>query len=195
LIARPYRTAAFCLGGVLFAGSPAVAQECVEEMSAVDAENVGMRQHLSEQELRGFTTLRQAARFLSQNEREDACEELSETYAEMVSERREQLVDEGQMVEIDEQERIDQLKEAPMVSELDQPLSAGRIIGSDLRNLKNDDLGAAVPLQTLRIADNGNTFVLDMASERFEEAPTLEDAQTAGEDWLQQNDSYYEAAQ
>ena len=223
---RAVWSAATCFGAAVTLAAPALADECLEDLAAVDSENVGIRQHLSDQELRGYTTLRQAARFLMQNEREDACEELVETYNEMVLERREELVDEGLMVDLDEQQRIDQLTSAPMVSELDRPLSAGNIIGSDLRNFRNVDLGditdivigpesgdithvlvesggflglgediVAVPLPSLRIADNGNTFVLDMAEERFEEAPEVETDNITDEGWLDQNDSYYTSAQ
>lgn len=205
---------------------PAAAQECLEDLAAVDAQNVGIREHLSEQELRGYTTLRQAARFLMQNEREEACEELAETYAAMVSERRETLVDEGLMVEMGEQERVDQLRAAPRASELEQPLSAGRIIDSDVRNLQNEDLGdvtdvvispksggithvlverggflglgediVAVPLEAMRVADNGRTFVLDITRERFEEAPKVEEGNVADEKFLAENDTYFRSAQ
>lgn len=219
------RFAIVCLAAASVA-TPALAQECLEDLAAIDAQNVGIRQHLSDQELRGFRMLRHAARFLTQNEREEGCEELVETYNEMIRDRRQQLVDEGLMVELDEQERVSQLQTAPRVAELERPLSAGNIIGSDLRNLQNEDLGditdivigpesggithvlvehggflglgedlIAVPLQTLRVADNGNTFVLDMTRERFEEAPKAGEGDVTKEGWLEQNDSYFQAAQ
>ena len=160
-----------------------------------------------------------------QNEREEACEELSETYVEMISERREALVDEGLMVEVDEQQRVDQLTNAPKVSELERSLSAGNMIGSDLRNYENQDLGdiidvviepgsgnishvlvesggflglgedvVAVPLQALRVTDNGNTFVIDMARDRFDEAPEVDEATLGEEGWAVENDSYFQVA-
>jgi sporulation protein YlmC with PRC-barrel domain len=225
-MARPVWPAAVLFAGVAIVGSPALAQECLEDMAAVDSQNVGLREHLSEQELRGYTTIRQAARFLTQNGREDACEELAETYAVMVRDRREELVEEGLMVELGEQERVDQLEAAPRVAELERPLSAGAIIGSDIRNLQNEDLGditdvviapdsggishvlvesggflgmgenvVAVPLQALRVADNGSTFVLDMTRERFEEAPKVEEGSVGEQGWLDENDGYFMAKQ
>lgn len=225
-MARPVWPAAIAVAGTLTFSLPAIAQECLEDMAAVDSQNVGLREHLSEQELRGYTTVRQAARFLAQNEREEACEDLAETYAVMIRDRREDLVEEGLMVDLDQQERVDQLTAAPRVTELDRPLSAGAIIGSDIRNLQNEDLGditdivigpdsgsishvlvesggflgmgedlVAVPLQALRVADNGNTFVLDMTRERFEEAPKVEKGSVAEQGWLDQNDGYFMAKQ
>ena len=223
---RLVRPAGIGLATLIGLGTPALADECLEDLAAIDAQHVGIRQHLSEPEERGLTTLRQAARFLIQNEREDACEELVEAYHEIVRERREELVEQGLMVELGEQERVEQLQAAPPVTSLDRPLSAGNIIGSDLRNLQNEDLGdiadivigpgsgdithvlverggflglgedrIAVPLQSLRVTDNGSTFVLDMTSERFEEAPKVGDGNLTKKDWLEQNDSYFAAAQ
>lgn len=217
--------AAMALAGIVVSG-PALAQECLEDLAAVDSQNVGIREHLSEQERRGYTTIRQAARFLVQNDREDACEELAETYAAMVRDRREALVEEGLMVDVGEQERVDQLKAAPSVADLGRPLSAGNIIGSDVRNLQNEDLGdvtdvvigsgsgtishilvesggflglgediVAVPMQALKVADNGSTFVLDITRERFQEAPKVEEGSLTEQAWLDENDGYFTSAQ
>lgn len=203
--------------------------ECIETLASYDAMRHGMNQHLSDHELRGFGLLRSSAEFLAQNEREDACEELVEAYGEMIADRRQALVDEGLMVEVEEQERVDQLQAAPKVSEVGQPLRAGEIIGNDLRNTMNEGLGdiedvvfdpetggishvlvetggflglgektVAVPLEALSVTDNMNTFVLDMSTERFAEAPTVDDddmTKVQETEWQEQNDRYYLAAE
>jgi hypothetical protein len=128
------------LGATAPAGAQADA-ECVKTLAEYDATRTSMNEHLSDHELRGFAVLRNAVQFLAQNEREDACEELVETYGRMLAERRESLVEEGLMVEADEQERAERLRAAPKVSDLKRPLRAGEIIGGDLVNLMNENLG------------------------------------------------------
>lgn len=216
---------ALALGGV---PAPAGAQpdaECLETLAEYDSVRTSMNQHLSDHELRGFGVVRDAVRFLAESEREEVCEELAETYGDMLAERRDTLVEEGLMVEAGQQERVEQLRAAPKVSELERPLRAGEMIGGDLLNLMNEDLGdiedviidpqsgnishvlvesggflglggkmVAVPLQALAVADNMNTFIIDMRAERFAEAPKVEanaidKVQDAA--WQEQNDAYY----
>lgn len=132
---------AIAFGGVAAPAGAQAESECLQTLAEFDATRHNMNEHLSDHELRGFAVLRNAAEFLAQREREDGCEELVETYGEMLAERRETLVEEGLMVEAGEQERVEQLGAAPKMSELERPLRAGEIIGGDLVNLMNEDLG------------------------------------------------------
>lgn len=123
---------------------PAFAQldsDCLEEMAAVEAAHLGVLEHLSSFELRSLATLRNAGRVLARYEREDTCEELAETMGEILSERREELIEAGLMVEVDDQARIEQLETAPKVDQLVAPLRAGNIIGGALRNTRDQYLG------------------------------------------------------
>ena len=137
---------AFALGGSLLigAGAPALAQtdsECLRELAEAESQQVGVLEHLSSFERRSLTTLRNAVHVLVRTGKEDACEEVVEAVEEILSERREELVDAGLMVSADDQPRINRLENAPNVDQLVQPLRAGDVIGSSLRNTQDEYLG------------------------------------------------------
>jgi sporulation protein YlmC with PRC-barrel domain len=136
---------AFLLGGSLLIGSvPALAQtdsECLRDLAEIEAQQVGVLEHLSSFERRSLTTLRNAVHVLVRNGKEDACEDVVEAVEEILTDRREELVDAGLMVAADDQPRIDRLKNAPKVDQLVQPLRAGDVIGSSLRNTRDEYLG------------------------------------------------------
>jgi sporulation protein YlmC with PRC-barrel domain len=125
-------------------GAPALAQddsECLRELANVEAKQVGVFEHLGSFERRSLATLRNAVHVLARTEREDACEAVVDAVEDILSERREELVDAGLMVEEGDQARIDQLETAPKVEQLVQPLRAGDVIGSSLRNTRDEYLG------------------------------------------------------
>lgn len=217
--------------GVLGLGQPAVAQseaECLQELAEVESTHLGVLEHLGSFELRSLATLRNAAQVLVRTGKEDACEELVEAVGEILQERRDELVDTGVMVDVEDQGRIEQLRNASRVQDLALPVRAGDLIGAALRNTQDQYLGeiadvvfdpegrqmthalvevggflglgeevVAVPLSTLRVTDNLNTFILDMGKERFAEAPRLEGERLQKVDdldWREQNDLYYTLA-
>jgi sporulation protein YlmC with PRC-barrel domain len=135
------------LGGcslLTFMAGPALAQadsECLRDLADVEARQVGVMEHLSSFERRSMTTLRNAVHVLVRTGHDDACEEVVEAVAEILGTRRDELVDSGVMVDVDDQERVTQLETAPQVTELEQPLRAGNMIGGSLRNTRDEHLG------------------------------------------------------
>ena len=125
-------------------GSPALAQEdseCLRDLADIEARQLGVLEHLGSFERRSLTTLRNAVHVLVRTGQEDACEEVVEAVEDILSERREEFVEAGLMVEADDQARITQLETAPKVDQLERPLRAGDVIGSSLRNTQDQYLG------------------------------------------------------
>lgn len=130
--------------GLLGTGQPAVAQpeaECLQDLAEVEARHLGVLEHMGSFELRGLSTLRNAARVLVRHDKEDACEELVEAVGEMLEERRDALVESGVMVEVDDQDQIERLRNASRIRDLVVPLRAGHLIGAALRNMEDQYLG------------------------------------------------------
>ena len=125
-------------------GSPALAQEdseCLRDLADIEARQLGVLEHLGSFERRSLTTLRNAVHVLVRTGQEDACEEVVEAVEDILSARREEFVEAGLMVEMDDEARITQLKSAPKVDQLERPLRAGDVIGSSLRNTQDQYLG------------------------------------------------------
>jgi sporulation protein YlmC with PRC-barrel domain len=130
--------------GLLGSSQPVAAQadaECLQDLADVESTHLGVLEHMSSFELRGLSTLRNAARVLVRNEKEDACEELVEAASEILEDRRAELVDAGLMVEVGDQDRLAQLQKASRVQDLVVPLRAGDVIGAPLHNTENRYLG------------------------------------------------------
>jgi sporulation protein YlmC with PRC-barrel domain len=130
--------------GLLGIGLPAAAQsdaECLNDFAAVESKHLGVLEHMGSFELRGLSTLRNAARVLATNDQEEACEELVEAVSEILAGRREELVDAGLMVEVGEEDRMAQLQSASRIEDLAVPLRAGDLIGKALRNMRDEYLG------------------------------------------------------
>jgi sporulation protein YlmC with PRC-barrel domain len=133
-------------GGSLLLGlaGPALAQadsECLRDLADIEARQVGVMEHLGSFERRSLSTLRNAANVLVRTGHDDACEEVVEAVEEILGERRDELVETGVMVDVDDQERVNQLESAPKVTALEQPLRAGDMIGKSLRNTRDEYLG------------------------------------------------------
>jgi sporulation protein YlmC with PRC-barrel domain len=133
-------------GGSLLLGlaGPALAQddsECLRDLADIEARQVGVMEHLGSFERRSLSTLRNAANVLVRTGHDDACEEVVEAVEEILGERRDELVETGVMVDVDDQERVSQLESAPKVSALEQPLRAGDMIGKSLRSTRDEYLG------------------------------------------------------
>jgi sporulation protein YlmC with PRC-barrel domain len=134
------------IGGGMLLGlaAPAAAQtdsECLRDLANVEARQVGVMEHMGSFERRSLATLRNAVHVLVRTGHDDACEEVVEAVNEILGERRDELVDSGVMVDVDDQERVTQLETAPQVTELQQPLRAGDMIGGSLRNTRDEHLG------------------------------------------------------
>jgi sporulation protein YlmC with PRC-barrel domain len=221
------RLLGFIGGGSLLVSvaTPAPAQndsECLRDLADIEARQVGVMEHMGSFERRSLSTLRNAVHVLVRTGHDDACEEVVDAVEQILGDRRDELVEAGVMVEVEDQERVTQLENAPKVTEVDQPLRAGNMIGHSLRNTQDEYLGeisdvvfdpagtrithalvevggflglgediVAVPLSALRVADEGDTYVMAMTPERLEEAPRVEGNAFDQPDWAQQNDMYY----
>ena len=133
-------------GGSLLVGlaAPALAQtdsECLRDLADIEARQVGVMEHMGSFERRSLATLRNAVHVLARTGHDDACEGVVEAVADILGARRDELVDAGVMVDVDDQERVSQLESAPQVTALEQPLRAGDMIGSALRNTRDEYLG------------------------------------------------------
>lgn len=133
-------------GGSLLLGmaAPALAQtdsQCLRDLAEIEARQVGVMEHMGSFERRSLSTLRNAVHVLARTGHDDACEEVVEAADEILGARRDELVEAGVMVDVDDQERVTQLESAPQVTELEQPLRAGEMIGESLRNTQDEYLG------------------------------------------------------
>jgi PRC-barrel domain len=114
---------------------------CLQNLAKVESTHLGVLEHMRSFELRSLSTLRNAARILVRNGKEDTCEELVEAVAGIFEERRADLVEAGFMVDVENQDRMARLHEASRVEDLVVPLRAGDVIGAEICNTQNWYLG------------------------------------------------------
>lgn len=88
-------------------------------------------------------TLRDAARIFARNGQEEACQEVVASIRQMLDTRQQEMTTSQQMVDRDTwlQAEVERIKGAMPVSEMKQPLRAAELIGADVRNDSNNDLG------------------------------------------------------
>ncbi len=87
--------------------------------------------------------LHDAAGIFARNGQDDACEEVVSGINELIEERREMLNKDEMLVsqEVWGVTETARLKMAQPVSDMQKPLHGNQLIGADIRNLKNEDLG------------------------------------------------------
>ncbi len=87
--------------------------------------------------------LRDAASIFSRNGQDDACQAVVEGIQARLDQRRGELTDGKEITDRDSwfESEATRLKTAVPVSGLEQPLRASSVIGADVRNMKNEDLG------------------------------------------------------
>lgn len=93
---------------------------------------------------RDIRELKDAARILARNGQQEACKDVVASIEEMVETRREERVgSDRDPVDPDAwfESEVTRLKASQPVDKLDRPLRAAEIIGSDVRNMKNRNLG------------------------------------------------------
>jgi sporulation protein YlmC with PRC-barrel domain len=132
-------------GSLLIAlAAPASAQTesaCLRDLASIEARQVGVLEHMGSFERRSLASLRDAVHVLVRTGHDDACEAVVAAVEEILGERRDELVEAGVMVEVDDQERISRLENAPQVTGLQQPLRVGDMIGRSLRGTRDEYLG------------------------------------------------------
>lgn len=115
--------------------------ECLRQLSEIETRQTGIRDHMRGDEVRNLKTLRAAAIIFARQGKDDACEEVVEGIGDILEERREQLVDKGVMLDVDEAARVRRLDEAVPVTGLTDPVRASDVIGTNLVNRKGEHLG------------------------------------------------------
>ncbi|MGP1394757.1 MAG: PRC-barrel domain-containing protein [Inquilinaceae bacterium] len=208
-----------------------VAEECIANLQAFDQElgenapGVGMVEASYGRDMR---QLREAAMVFARNGNQDGCEMVLSEMRDTIEMRRERMAE----TEIDtDQMRLDfeeSLAAAVGVEERPGLMRSENIVGANLVNMQNEDLGdiesvvldpakgdiayvlvssggflgmgedyVPVPWSGLKVTPDGDTFVLDMSEEQFDDAPTINtellDTDQAGE-WRTQVEGYWTAS-
>ncbi len=129
--------------GALLLASPAFAAECADDLMAYNNEimadnnyrariDTGMRSQIRQ--------LRNSANILQQAGQEEACQEVVAAIREMV-ENPERSADKTVTYETWQTTEVERLKGAKSLQEVSGQLRAEDIIGSDIRNYQNEELG------------------------------------------------------
>jgi len=85
--------------------------------------------------------LRSAAQIFARNGMEDACQETVASINDLVEQRTENATEEGITLGSWSEEEVERLKGAVPVDQRSKPLRAAAVVGADVRNMKNEDLG------------------------------------------------------
>lgn len=137
-----FRRAALAATASMFLAVPALADDCSDDLRDNDAwlrDQPEVRASLDATAQRDLRDLRTAALILQRNGREDACEDVVEAMHEIAGERHEEA--QAQVQDDDEEARRERLTAAVSIAELQGVLRADEMIGRDVRNLQDEDLG------------------------------------------------------
>lgn len=114
---------------------------CLQLLADTETKYQTVSQHLDREERHGLRTLKSGAVFLARAGEEDACNEVVESIDSVLSSRESQLVNEGVLKPRDERRRRELLRQAgERIGKL-ETLHAGDLIGADVSNLDDQDLG------------------------------------------------------
>lgn len=86
-------------------------------------------------------TLRSAARIFANNGMEDACGETVANIEDLLDERTASVEKEGITLGSWSKEEVERLKGAVPIEQRSKPLHAASVVGADVRNMENEDLG------------------------------------------------------
>ncbi len=137
-----FRTAALAATATMCLALPAMADDCAGALADNDAwlrDNPDIRASIDNTAQRDLRDLRDAAMILDRNGQEDACEDVIEAMEDIARKHHEEA-QEAAEAESDEA-RKERLAAAVGVSELQGVLRADELIGRDIRNLEDEDLG------------------------------------------------------
>lgn len=132
----------------LVSASPVHADDCIEELTSIN-ERISQQQRnyrvsMDADTVREIRELRNAARILQRNGQEESCEEVVESIESIMKKQNEEMAksaDGGDAVEKWQEREMARLQEAKPVTEFSSNLWVAEIVGSDVRNRKNEDLG------------------------------------------------------
>jgi len=99
-------------------------------------------------------TLRSAARIFATNDMEDACADTVASIEDLIEKRTENVTKEGVTLGSWSEQEVERLKVAVPVGERSKPLHAADVVGADVRNMENDDLGE---IEDVVMSSNGDT--------------------------------------
>ena len=137
--------AAIACGSVLPLAAAHAADEtrspCLQDLEKLESKYQPVREHLQDTRRRGIVTLKSAAVYLSNAGKKEACEEVVEAVGEIFSVRESELVDKGILKPYDERARLKRLNEAAANIGNQGTIRVGDLIGAEVRNLKDEDLG------------------------------------------------------
>lgn len=115
--------------------------ECMEDLGQVSNKYQPVMQHLDGKDRRGVSSMKSAAVYLASVDRDDACDEIVEALNDLMTERESGLVTQGVLKPADERARQARLDQAASTIGQQRVLRARDLIGVDVRNLQDEDLG------------------------------------------------------
>ncbi len=128
----------------LGAAAPAYAA-CNEDLQAlndkISSSEENYRVALTGSMANDVRTLRTAARIFQSNGMEDACEETVASINDLVEQRTDDVNEEGMTLGSWSEKEVERLKTAVPVEQRNKPLRAASVVGADVRNMENEDLG------------------------------------------------------
>lgn len=199
------------------AASGAAYADCDITMQEYDsqlAERPEYRAQLTAEVQRDIRQLRDAAYVLQHYDKDEACEEVVASIQDMIENPAEAAEQSASYDEWTARE-MERIKSAEPVTEAAGPFRAEQMIGADVRNLENENLGeiedvvlakeggasfvvlshggflglgekeVAVPFDKLKVAGDRDVFYVDMTEEQIENAPSFE---RGSRDWLEDQD-------
>lgn len=152
-------TAAFAFALAAFAPFAAHADDCLEEFDQEWIRHADVRAHLDEDVRRDFRVLRTATAILKRSDREEACEEMAEAIEEMLEDERRRLEDEGVILSSSEKERRARFEAARPLVEQGKTFRASGLIGVDVRNPANENLGEVDDI-LVNAGENNRAYLL-----------------------------------
>ena len=154
------RTAALAATATMCLALPAMADDCTGALSDNDAwlrDNPEIRASLDTTAQRDLRDLRNAAMILQRNGQEDACDDVIEAMEDIAKERHDEV--EAAAEAESEESRKERLAAAVGVAELQGVLRADELIGRDIRNLQDEDLGEVDDV-VLATNDAGQSYAI-----------------------------------
>jgi len=136
------RTAALAATATMCLALPAMADDCAGALQDNDAwlrDQPEVRASLDATAQRDLRDLRGAAMILQRNGKEEACEDVVDAMEAIANERHDEVQEQAEAE--DDVTRKERLAAAVSVAELQGVLRADELIGRDVRNLENEDLG------------------------------------------------------
>lgn len=216
MMKRYLATSALALVATMTAAGAAHA-ECDVMMQDYDAqlmERPEYRAQISTAVQRDIRQLRDAAYILNRHDKGEVCEEVVAAIQDLI-ENPDATAEQSTSYDDWTAREMERIENAKPVTDLVGQLRAEEIIGADVRNMKNADLGEiedvvlakeggasyvvlsyggflglgdkqiAVPFDQLKVASDRDVFYLDMSEEQVENAPSFERGERG---WLEDED-------